>query len=167
MPVSAVPGSAVRRSRTAPATSPSTITAQVASPRGPSSPGRRSRWWARSQSTRGDDQPDPAPTGGVTSAAAASWTATATSRARTSSSTATNSTRRGSGIGSGDVGELAAQVQDGLRVQLADPALGHAEHPADVGQGEALEVVQADDDLLPLGELLHGAGQQLTGLPVL
>src|ERR687889_276909 len=69
--------------------------------------------------------------------------------------------------GSGDVGELGAQVEDRLGVQLADAALGHAEDAADVGEGQALEVVEADDDLLPLGQLLDRAGEQLPGLSVL
>src|SRR3954464_8043472 len=62
---------------------------------------------------------------------------------------------------SGDVGELGPQVQHRLGVHLADPALGHAEDPADLGQGEPLEVVEADDDLLAVGELLDRAGEQL------
>src|SRR3954451_12697754 len=70
-------------------------------------------------------------------------------------------------VSSGDVGELGAQVEDGLGVQLTDTALGHAEDAADVGQRESLEVVEADHDLLPLGQLLDGAGEQLAGLPVL
>src|SRR3954447_13273928 len=70
-------------------------------------------------------------------------------------------------VSSGDVGELGAQVEDSLGVQLTDTALGHAEDAADVGQRESLEVVEADHDLLPLGQLLDGAGEQLAGLPVL
>src|SRR4051812_48150972 len=70
-------------------------------------------------------------------------------------------------VGSGDVGELRAQVEDGLGVQLTDAALGHAEDAADVGQRESLEVVEAHHDLLPLGQLLDGTGEQLAGLPVL
>src|SRR3954470_22076700 len=70
-------------------------------------------------------------------------------------------------VSSGDVGELRAQVEDGLGVQLTDTALGHAEDAADVGQRESLEVVEADHDLLPLGQLLDGAGEQLARLPVL
>src|SRR6476661_3047130 len=69
--------------------------------------------------------------------------------------------------GSGDVGEVGAQVEHGLGVQLADAALGHAEDATDVGQRQTLEVEEADDDLLPLGQVLHGAGQQLPGLAVL
>src|SRR3954466_11499166 len=70
-------------------------------------------------------------------------------------------------VGSGDVGELRAQVEDGLGVQLTDAALGHAEDAADVGPRESLELVEAHHDLLPLGQLLDGAGEQLAGLPVL
>src|SRR3954449_4999097 len=70
-------------------------------------------------------------------------------------------------VGSGDVSELRAQVEDGLGVQLTDAALGHAEDAADVGQRESLEVVEAHHDLLPLGQLLDGTGEQLAGLPVL
>src|SRR3954454_17886131 len=70
-------------------------------------------------------------------------------------------------VSSGDVGELGAQVEDSLGVQLTDTALGHAEDAADVGQRESLEVVEADHDLLPLGQLLDSAGEQLAGLPVL
>ena len=37
-----------------------------------------------------------------------------------------------------------AQAQHGLRVKLGDAGLGHAEHLADLAQGEVLEVVEGD-----------------------
>src|SRR3712207_7530739 len=48
----------------------------------------------------------------------------------------------------------------------ADPALGNTEDPADVGERQTFDVVERDDDLLPLGQLLDGTGQQLSGLAV-
>src|SRR5579884_2322849 len=53
--------------------------------------------------------------------------------------------------------ELGAQLQDGLRVHLADPALGDAEHLPDLGQREAFVVVEGDDDLLPLRQRVDRA----------
>ena len=53
----------------------------------------------------------------------------------------------------------AAELQHGLGVDLADPALGDAEHLADLGQGQGLEVVQREHDLLPLGHLLDGLAE--------
>src|SRR4051812_9324490 len=58
------------------------------------------------------------------------------------------------------VGELAAQLQHGFRVHLADPALGDAEHLADLGEGQTLVVVERDDDLLALGQRVDGAGEE-------
>ena len=52
-------------------------------------------------------------------------------------------TRRGAG-------EPGLQAQDRLRVQLGDARLGHAEHLADLAQGQLLVVVERDDELLPL-----------------
>jgi murein DD-endopeptidase MepM/ murein hydrolase activator NlpD len=46
--------------------------------------------------------------------------------------------------------QLRAQLQDGLGVHLTDAALGHTEHLTDLGQGQALVVVQRYDDLLAL-----------------
>ena len=94
MPVSRTSGSAVRFSRTAPTTSPSTATAQVASPSGPSSPGRRSRWNRRNHSMRSGPHRGPA-TGGVTSSGSAPDSAAPTSRASTVSSTGSSSTPGG------------------------------------------------------------------------
>ena len=60
--------------------------------------------------------------------------------------------------------EPGPQLQDGLGVDLAHPALGDAEHLADLGQGEALVVVEGEDHLLPVAEPVDGAGQQLLHL---
>jgi hypothetical protein len=48
--------------------------------------------------------------------------------------------------------EIVPEQPHGLRVDLADAGLGDAEHLTDLGQRETFEVVQGDDDLLPLGE---------------
>src|SRR5690606_32680294 len=40
--------------------------------------------------------------------------------------------------------QLRAQLEHGLGVDLAGPALGHAQHVADLGEREALVVVQRD-----------------------
>src|SRR5689334_3425272 len=53
-----------------------------------------------------------------------------------------------------EVGELAAELEHCLGVELADPALGDSEHLADLGQCQTFEVVQRDHDLLPLRELV-------------
>ena len=50
--------------------------------------------------------------------------------------------------------DAAPQPQDSLGVELGDPGLGHAQHLADLLQGETLVVVEADDDALPLGQPL-------------
>src|SRR5690606_18040876 len=50
--------------------------------------------------------------------------------------------------------QAAPQLGDRLAVDLADPALGHAEHLADLGQGEAVVVVERDDVALAGGEAL-------------
>src|SRR3954447_59813 len=81
---------------------------------------------------------------------------------RTESRWRSSSSRSGT---SGDVGELGAQLEHSLGVHLADPALGDTENAADVGQREPLEVVEADDDLLPLRQLLDGTGEELAGPP--
>jgi hypothetical protein len=61
---------------------------------------------------------------------------------------------------SAHLGELGPELEHRLRVHLADPRLGDAEHLADLGQGEALVVVERDDDLLPLGQLVDRLRQQ-------
>jgi murein DD-endopeptidase MepM/ murein hydrolase activator NlpD len=53
---------------------------------------------------------------------------------------------------SGLFSEFRAQLQDSLGVHLTDAALGHTEHLTDLGQGQALVVVQRHDDLLALGQ---------------
>src|SRR5690606_28530460 len=57
-----------------------------------------------------------------------------------------------------------AQVEDGLRVQLAHPALRDAEDRADLGEGQPLVVVEADDDPLALGQGPDGVGEALLHL---
>src|SRR3954453_7850503 len=44
-----------------------------------------------------------------------------------------------------------AQLEHGLGVDLAHPALGHAEDLADLGQRQAFVVVEREHDLLALG----------------
>src|SRR5215211_916228 len=44
------------------------------------------------------------------------------------------------------------QAQHGLRVELGDARLGHAEHLADLTQGQVLVVVERDHELLALGQ---------------
>src|SRR6185312_3855246 len=48
--------------------------------------------------------------------------------------------------------EARLQAQDRLRVQLRDPRFRHAEHLADLAQGQLLVVVEGDDELLALGQ---------------
>src|SRR4029450_6243967 len=47
---------------------------------------------------------------------------------------------------------LCPELEDGFGVHLADARLGHAQDLPDLGQGEALVVVEGDHDLLPLTE---------------
>src|SRR5579875_2352338 len=61
-------------------------------------------------------------------------------------------------------GELGAQAQHGLGVQLRHPRLGHAEHLADLAEGEVLVVVERDDELLTLGQRGDGIRDPLTQL---
>jgi hypothetical protein len=56
--------------------------------------------------------------------------------------------------------ELQPQLPDGLRVDLAHAGLGDAEDLADLGQGESLEVVERDHDLLALGQRVDRGGEQ-------
>ncbi len=46
--------------------------------------------------------------------------------------------------------EPRLEAEDRLRVQLGDPRLGHAEHLADLAEGQLLVVVERDDELLAL-----------------
>src|SRR5207237_10742366 len=59
--------------------------------------------------------------------------------------------RRGSSLERGArrrAREPRLQAQHRLRVQLRDARLGHAEHFADLAQGQLLVVVERDDELL-------------------
>ncbi len=56
--------------------------------------------------------------------------------------------------------ELQPQLSDRLRVDLADARFGHPEDLADLGEREALEVVERDDDLLALGQRVDRRGEQ-------
>src|SRR4051794_19168146 len=47
--------------------------------------------------------------------------------------------------------EAGPQVDHGLRVHLADPALGDGQHGADLGQRETLVVVEGEHGALALG----------------
>jgi len=53
----------------------------------------------------------------------------------------------------GELPEPGAQPAHQTAVQLADPRLGDAEHPADLGEGAVLQVVHAQDQAVPLAEL--------------
>ena len=61
---------------------------------------------------------------------------------------------------SAHLGQLGAQLQHRLGVDLADARLGHPEHVADLGEREALVVVERDDDLLALGQLVDRPREQ-------
>jgi hypothetical protein len=54
---------------------------------------------------------------------------------------------------------LAPGLEDRLGVHLADAGLGDAQDLPDLGQGEALVVVEGDDDHLALAEPVDAAGQ--------
>src|SRR5688500_7446361 len=60
--------------------------------------------------------------------------------------------------------QLAAQLQHRFGVHLADAALRHAEHLADLRQRESLVVIEGDDDLLALGECVDRLGEQVLRL---
>ena len=64
----------------------------------------------------------------------------------------------------GAVGQLGPELQDGLGVDLADPALGHTEDVADLGQGQTFVVVEREDRLLPFAHLADGLDEGLLGL---
>src|SRR5205085_11680177 len=64
----------------------------------------------------------------------------------------------------GRAGEPCLEAEDRLRVQLRDAGLGHAEHLADLAQGQLLVVVERDDELLPLREAGDGVGDRLAQL---
>src|SRR5713101_4607393 len=64
----------------------------------------------------------------------------------------------------GRAGKPRLQAQDRLRVQLRDARLGHAEHLADLAEGELLVVVERDHELLPLGEARDRVGDRLAHL---
>src|SRR4051812_9559815 len=55
--------------------------------------------------------------------------------------------------------EAALESQHGLRVELADAALGDAEHLADLLQAEVVVVVERDHDPLALGQAGDRVGQ--------
>src|SRR5215208_6289729 len=60
--------------------------------------------------------------------------------------------------------EAGLQAQDRLRVQLRDARLGDPEHLADLPQGQLLVVVERDDDLLALGQPVDRVGHRLAQL---
>src|SRR5215203_12972 len=60
--------------------------------------------------------------------------------------------------------EPGLQAQDGLRVQLGDPGLGHAEDLADLPQGQVLVVVESDHQPLALGQPLDRVGEPVLEL---
>src|SRR4029453_6472596 len=60
--------------------------------------------------------------------------------------------------------ELQAELTDGLGVDLADARCGPAEDLADLGEGEALEVVKRDDDLLAFGQRVDRRCEEPTRL---
>src|SRR5215211_5577260 len=60
--------------------------------------------------------------------------------------------------------EPRAHPQHGLGVELRDARLGHAEHLADLAQGEVLVVVEGDDELLALGQARDRVGDAVVEL---
>src|SRR4051794_7246935 len=52
----------------------------------------------------------------------------------------------------GGAREACLEAENRLRVQLRDAGLGHAEHLADLAEGQLLVVVERDHELLALGE---------------
>ncbi len=67
----------------------------------------------------------------------------------------------------GAVAQAGPQLENGLGVDLAHPALGHAQDLADLRQGQTFVVVQRQDGPLPVTELHDGLGEDLLGLLVL
>jgi hypothetical protein len=63
--------------------------------------------------------------------------------------------------------QARAQSQDRFGVELTDARLGHAEHRADLLEGEAFVVVEGDDDLLTLGQTLDRSREDLFDLGAL
>ena len=70
-------------------------------------------------------------------------------------------------LSAGELGEPDAQPGDEPAVQLADPRLGDAEHPADLGEGAVLQVVQPQHQPVAVTELRDRAPQQPPGLLLL
>src|SRR5579884_891208 len=62
------------------------------------------------------------------------------------------------------VGQLGAQAQHGLGVQLGDARLGDPEHLADLAQGQVLVVVEGHHELLALGQRRDGVGDPVAQL---
>src|SRR5262249_45935373 len=90
--------------------------------------------------------------------------ATTSTRLRCSASSAScccPSTSASSVLG---LGQLAAQLEHGLGVHLADAALGHPEDLTDLGEREAFVVVERHDDLLPLGQRVDRTRKQVLRL---
>ena len=56
--------------------------------------------------------------------------------------------------------EPAAKLKDALGVDLADAALGHAEHVADLGQRQALVVVEREHESFPLRDAVDRVGEE-------
>ncbi len=68
------------------------------------------------------------------------------------------------GAGGGRAGQPRLQAEDRLRVQLRDAGLGHAEHLADLAQGQLLVVVERDHELLALGQPCDRLAERLAQL---
>src|SRR5207244_4937516 len=60
--------------------------------------------------------------------------------------------------------ETRAQREHGLRVELGDPRFGDPEDLADLAEGQALVVVEGDDDALALGQGLDRVGEAVLEL---
>src|SRR4051812_17048191 len=64
----------------------------------------------------------------------------------------------------GLLGQLRAQLEHGLRVHLADAALGDAEHLPDLSERQPLVVVESDDDLLAFRKRVDRSRQEVLRL---
>src|SRR2546426_10585443 len=63
-------------------------------------------------------------------------------------------------VASLDLGELAPQPPDGLRVDLTYPRLGDSKNLADLCEREPFKVIEGDHDLLSLGKRVDRRGEE-------
>ena len=57
------------------------------------------------------------------------------------------------------VAHPVTEAHDALGVDLAHPGLGDTEHISDLGEGEALEVVQGENETLAVRKTVDGVGE--------